>query len=166
MILMIYETESLTSFLCNDIIENIEDEINQLESEQISLIIPKNNDKWRSIEKEIYKELLIHLNNYKNSLILKNTEESNNLIKLLSNDLYTRYFTINKGSREHNGNNKFKTCNRFNVISYLFCLSDSDIIINNISYHAEKGKLFLFPEEYIIKSSELFIYGQLCYENV
>lgn len=155
---MIYETESLTSFLCDDIIENIE--VIELCHQ---FIIPKNNDQWNMIEKEIYKELLIHLNNYKNSLILKNTEESNNLIKLLSNDLYTRHFTINKGTNE---NNKFKTCNRFNVISYLFCLSDSDIIINNISYHAEKGKLFLFPEEYIIKSSELFIYGQLCYENV
>ena len=62
---MIYETESLTSFLCDDIIENIEDDIHQLESDEISFIIPKNNDKWSSIEKEIYKELLIHLNYYK-----------------------------------------------------------------------------------------------------
>ena len=152
---MIYETESLTSFLCDDILENIHlDNITDTDFDEF--IIPKNNDQWNMIEKEIYKELLTHIVNYKNNLISINTVQSNNMIELLTKKMYCRNFTINKGK---------KLCNRYNVVSYLFCLDDSDIIINNLTFIGEKGKLFIFPEEYSVKCP-ISIFGQLCYENV
>lgn len=148
---LIYNSDCLTSFLCDDIIE-LSDLNNDLSNE---FIIPKQNQEWKMIENMLYKELLGHLTHYKNQLILLNTNDGNILIEQLSKKLYTRDFKITTK----------KTLNRFNVISYFFSLYD-DISINNIHYTNAKGKLFLFPEEYIIKTINIGIYGQLCFENV
>ena len=148
---LIYHADSLSSFLCDDIIElsNIEENCNYNKE----FIIPKTNESWNTIEKMLYRELLTHLNHYKNNLIANNTNEGNEMIQELSKTLYTKEFKIT---------NK-KSLNRFNVVSYLFCLYDTITIHNEIFYHT-KGKLFLFPEEY--KINDIGIYGQLCYENV
>jgi hypothetical protein len=158
---LIYHAECLTTFLCDDIIElselsQINDSID-LNKTEISkeFIIPKENEEWCMIEKMLYKELLSHLTHYKNQLILLNTNEGNSMIEQLTKKLYTKDFKITH----------LKTLNRFNVISYFFCLYDT-ININHIQYNDVKGKLFLFPEEYIVFNKNVGIYGQLCYENV
>jgi hypothetical protein len=153
---LIYHAECLTTFLCDDIIEL--SELNESSDTEISkeFIIPKENKEWCMIEKNLYKELLTHLTNYKNQLILLNTTEGNNMIEKLTKKLYTKDFKITH----------LKTLNRFNIISYFFCLYDT-ININQIEYNDVKGKLFLFPEEYKINfNKNTGIYGQLCYENV
>jgi hypothetical protein len=142
---LIYETECLSSFLCDD--------INDLYQNITDFIIPKNNNEWLMIEKFLYKELLMHIMQYKNKLILLNTFQGNKIVEDLSKKLYTKHFKITKN----------KTFNRFNIISYFFSLNDS-IKINNIVYNDVKGKLFLFPEEY--KVDNIGIFGQLCYENI
>jgi hypothetical protein len=142
---LIYETECLSSFLCDD--------INDLYLNISDFIIPKNNNEWSMIEKFLYKELLIHIMQYKNKLILLNTFQGNKIVEDLSKKLYTKDFKITKN----------KTFNRFNIISYFFSLNDS-IKINGILYNDVRGKLFLFPEEY--KVDNIGIFGQLCYENI
>jgi len=144
---LIYNADCLTPFLCDDIIELYE---NQIDNEYI---IPKNNEEWKMIENILYKELLCYLTHYKNKLILLNTNDGNILIEQLSKKLYTKDFKITMK----------KTLNRFNIISYFFSLYD-DVTINNIEYNNTKGQLFLFPEEYTINT--IGIYGQLCFENV
>jgi hypothetical protein len=144
---LIYHVECLTSFLCDDIIEL------SLMKEYKDFIIPKGDKEWSEIEKMLYKELLTQLRNYKNKLILLNTNDGNLLVEQLSKKLYTRDFKITIK----------KSLNRFNVISYFFSLYES-IIINDIVYNDIKGHLFLFPEEYKVTAKG--IYGQLCFKNV
>lgn len=144
---LIYNADCLTSFLCDDIIDLYENHIDN------EFIIPKNNEEWKMIENMLYKELLFHLTNYKNKLILLNTNDGNILIEQLSKKLYTKDFKITIK----------KTLNRFNIISYFFSLYD-DVTINNTKYTDAKGQIFLFPEEYIVNT--IGIYGQLCFENV
>lgn len=147
---LVYHAECLTTFLCDDIIE-----LSDIENVK-EFIIPKENEEWSMIEKTLYRELLTHLNHYKNQLILLNTNKGNNMIESLSKKMYTKDFKITH----------LKTLNRFNVISYFFCLDDT-INIHYTQYNDVKGKLFLFPEEYKIKfDKNIGIYGQLCYENV
>jgi hypothetical protein len=145
---LIYRIECLTSFLCDDIIE-----LSEIESSNKDFIIPKEDNEWKIIEKILYKELLTHLREYKNKLILLNTHDGNLLVEQLSKKLYTKDFKITIK----------KSLNRFNVISYFFSLYDS-IIINDIVYNNVKGHLFLFPEEYKVDTKG--IYGQLCFKNV
>lgn len=145
---LIYHVECLTSFLCDDIIE-----LSHIEEYDKDFIIPKGDKDWGEIEKMLYKELLTQLRDYKNKLILLNTNDGNLLIEQLSKKLYTRDFKITM----------IKSLNRFNVISYFFSLYDS-IIINDIVYNNVKGHLFLFPEEYKVNAKG--IYGQLCFKNV
>jgi hypothetical protein len=149
---LVYNSECLTSFLCDDIIELCKFSENELSIKK-EFIIPKNNEDWKNIEKILYKELLTHIMHYKNNLILLNTNNGNLFIEQLSKKIYTKDFkiTIKKSS------------NRFNIISYFFCLYET-VIINNIEYNDIKGKIFLFPEEY--KVNNIGIYGQLCFENV
>jgi hypothetical protein len=149
---LIYQVDSLSSFLCDDIIESSHIAHVTVEDKK-EFIIPNEEKEWSEIEKILYKELLTHLNNYKNELILLNINEGNKIIEELTKKLYTKEFKIT---------NK-KTLNRFNIISYFFSLYDTITIDNKTFYHV-KGKLFLFPEEY--KINNIGIYGQLCYENV
>ena len=127
---LVYHAECLTTFLCDDIIE-----LSDIENIK-EFIIPKENEEWCMIEKNLYKELLTHLTHYKNQLILLNTNEGNIIMEQLTKKLYTKDFKITQ----------LKTLNRFNIISYFFCLYDT-ININQIEYNDVKGKLFLFPEE-------------------
>jgi hypothetical protein len=144
---LIYHNECITSFLCDDIIE-----LSKIE-ENKEFIIPKGHKEWVEIEKMLYKELLTHLNHYKNKLISLNSHQGNKIIEELTKKLYTKDFKITIT----------KSLNRFNIISYFFCLYDT-ITIDNKKFENVKGKLFLFPEEY--KINNIGIYGQLCYENV
>lgn len=159
---LIYETDSLNEYVCDDINDLFNESMN--ESMNVSMndlnefVIPKNNEKWKQIEHMIYKELLIHINNYKNKLIIINTNEANDYITLLSKNIYTKDFFIQSLNK--------KTYNRYNILSYLFCLHDGVIIINNKQINAEKGKLILFPEQYSLLNKSICIYGQLCYDNI
>jgi hypothetical protein len=163
------------SFICDDIIENFE------ETNKNIFEIPKHNDKWVKIEKMIYKEILIKLNLYKNNLILKNTNESENLVLLLNETLHTKSFIIEKitpsndekETKYYNAKN-----NRFNVLSYIIYLNEpkqgGGIVLKEFLIKPECGKLvfinydnykdihFKRPEHDI----QYVIYGELCSNNV
>ena len=87
---IIFEYEkSFTDMLCNNIVEEFDDLSKDI------FIIPKHDELWRNIEKTIYKELLIRLNEFKINLINK-VNENNELISLLNNSLYIKDFIIQK----------------------------------------------------------------------
>ena len=179
--LIIEYPNSITELLCDNIIENYE--IN----EKSIFEIPKNNEKWTRIEKLLYKELLININKYKNSILHLNTVDSINILNLISKPLFTNSFLINKLSSQLTDGkltdgkqaNYFKKNNRYNVLSYIFYLNtvtDGGEIhfVNGAHILPKKGKLVLFPEnlDYMYKptipisNDQYIIYGQLCNDNI
>ena len=82
--------KSLTDIMCENIIEYFEED-----SDKNIFNIPKYNKKWERIERLLYKELLMRINDYKNKLLEK-INLNNELLLLLNNELYTKYFSIQK----------------------------------------------------------------------
>jgi hypothetical protein len=175
---LIFEyNNSLTNILCENIIEQFDECSNSN-----IFNIPKNNSHWEKIERIIYKELLIRINDFKNKLI--NKIGISNLFDLLNKPLYTKNLCIQKINNTENMNNKKYNfiANRYNVITYIFYLNDKydygETIIkindNDIIIKPKKGKLVLFPENinYPYKcilptnNSQYIISGQLCYNNI
>lgn len=173
--------KSLTNILCDTIIEEFEEEHNEIN--QNWFIIPKKNETWERIERILYKQLLICLNEYKMKLIGE-INTNNDLILLLNKTLYTKDFIIQKLEPSESCISKyyFKP-NRYNVLTYVFYLNDIDEggeVIINVNYEKEelirpkKGFLILFPEniEYPYKlqlpkkHTQYIITGQLCYDNI
>ena len=155
----------LTELLCNDIIKLYNN--NKIETK---FLIPKNNIDWLNIERQIYKQLLININNYKNAL-----KFNDNLIIKLSNPLYTKSFIIDVF--EKNNLCKINTSyNRYNVINFIYALNDSNLKIkfkNNYNVILSKGCLLLFPcffefeiDSTTITNEQYIISGQLCNENI
>jgi hypothetical protein len=175
----IFECKSLTNILCESIIEQFEEEniINNM------FIIPKNSKRWEKIERMLYKELLIKINEYKLKIISE-IDANNDLIILLNETLYVQNLIIQKIDKGESSISKyFFKPNRYNVLTYVFFLNDiqecGEIIIkvNNESekiIRPKKGLLVLFPEniEYPYKcippktESQYIITGQLCYDNI
>lgn len=193
--LIIEFPNSIPEVLCETIIENYElcklNTVTELiHSSKINeptiFEIPKNNDHWNRIEKILYKELLININKYKNSILLLNTVETIHLLKLFNNPLFTNSFLIHKFSCTNifsspvSENNKLcKKHNRYNVLSYIYYLntiSDGGEVKfkNGTTIIPERGKLVLFPENLNyaykqtipISNDQYIIYGQLCYDNI
>lgn len=81
---------SLTDMICENIIEYFEED-----SDKNIFNIPKYNKKWERIERLLYKELLMRINDYKNKL-LQNINLNNELLLLLNNELYTKIFLYKK----------------------------------------------------------------------
>ena len=168
---------SLNSMICESIIELFqEQDTNKLYN------IPKNNNEWERIERTLYKELLIAINEYKMNL-LKNINLHNELVTLLNNELYTKHICIQKIDIGENITNKYNLIpNRYNVLTYIFYLNDvvdgGEIFFSNVEYDAikpKKGKLVLFPENvnsFHYKclppntNTQYIISGQLCYDNL
>jgi hypothetical protein len=186
--LIIEYKKTLTSILCEDIIEKFE-ESNE-ETPINKFVIPKNDPEWKKTETIIYKELLIKINEYKSHIISNNTnEETNSILLLLNNSLYIKDFIIQKYTPSSDSETKeenmiFKnnrTNNRYNVISFVYYLNEpedgGEIIFNNqTKISPETGKLLLFPENihYFHKlflplpnsGPQYIISGQLCYDNI
>jgi hypothetical protein len=107
-----------------------------------------------------------------------NSNKSNELLVLLTNELFTKDFNVQKIEKAKDPTfcRYLKSHNRYNVLSYIFYLNDIDnggeIVFNNVTIKPEKGKLVLFPEEYGYNftnpnhDNQFIIYGQLCYDNV
>lgn len=183
MYLIFENNNSLNEVLCDDIIELFEENnINGVNEKQYNIYnIPKNNVSWERIERLIYKEILVRLNEYKNNLICD--MNNNNLISLLSKTLYTKHLSIQKIYIGEKFIDKFNFIpNRYNVLTFVFFLNYSldggEIIIkiNNkdVIIKPEKGKFVLFPEDIdypykfnLPKNTPLYIVsGQLCYDNI
>jgi hypothetical protein len=159
---------SLTEFLCDDIIENFQ--IFTTDNE-ILFEIPKNNTDWINIEKYLYKELLIKINYYKNSII--NFINNNDLIVSLTEKIYTNCFTIYNCKNESiNYDTFFKRYNsRYSFLIFLFFINDceekDEIIFNeSLIIKPKKGSLLLFPDDlnYNIRfnmKQTTMVYGQL-----
>jgi len=171
---MIFESNQvLTKYVCDDIIEKFDEESNQSVYN-----IPKQDPTWEKIERILYKELLIKINEYKTKL-LENMIENDDLILLLNKTLYTRNITIQKVDIGSGIISKYNFIpNRYNVLTYIFYLNDIDnggeIIFENQKIIPKKGKLVLFQEDIIHPyhcvlpsyESQYIITGQLCYDNI
>lgn len=171
---MLFESKQvLTKYLCEDIIEKFDEE-----SVKSIYNIPKKDPNWEKIERILYKELLIKINDYKTKL-LENININNDLILLLNKTLYTRNLTIQKidCKSEIIEKNHF-TPNRYNAFTYIFYLNTIDnggeIIYENQIIQPTQGKLILFPEDINYpyhftlpdSKSQYIITGQLCYDNI
>ena len=178
---------SLTTILCENIIELFEEDCNN----ETKFNIPKNNENWKKIENILYKEILIKINNIKNKIIL-DINKNIDFIDLLNKSLYTKDLCIQKINSEEDIINKYNFIpNRYNVFTYIFYLNDieggeivftkfnSKNIINNslnneIIINPKKGKLIIFIEDInnyyyykynIPKESQYIISGQIFYSE-
>jgi hypothetical protein len=173
---------SLTDMICENIIEQFEEN----NGNNNIFNIPKNNKEWERIERLLYKELLMRLNDYKNKL-LENINLNNELYTLLNNELHTKHFSVQKINI---GKDKIVynfTPNRYNVLTYIFYLNDVDDggevvfpssenrMLDNYIIKPKRGKLVLFPENidmfnYNVKCpancSQYIITGQLYYNII
>lgn len=151
---------TLTSELCDDIIEKYKEECNDLNN----LIIRKREKKWNKIETLLYTQLLTHINKYKSIILQDITDEDYELIKLLNQHLYLKDFIIKSKLDRLN--------NRYNVICFVFCLNtleyktlDSRIVTIN------PGSLIIYPDDMystiLLKGDDNYlISGELSYKNI
>lgn len=172
---------TFSDFVCEDIIDFITDDINMFE-------IPKNNKQYQKIEKLLYTQLLIKIQDYRSRLInYPNTNEKNKMSDILNKKLYTKSFIVTKNG---NLNNKeivevisdfnMNNYNRYNFLNYVIYLnienenSGQIIFDNGTIIQPQIGKLILFPAnnsykyKYMIPINEFhyIITGQLCYNNI
>ena len=166
---------SIPNKLCHEIISLFEKKTEQ------KFNIPKNSTEWNKIEYFLFKDLLLKLNKYKNSLLLENSNEENEtIISSLNLNTYLNDFKIIKYDPvecETIIRNYDKHENRYNIISFVFYLNDvesgGEIIFKNFKMKPEKGKLVFFPEvtpnsykcQMPISNSQYIITGQIC-ENM
>jgi hypothetical protein len=155
--------------LCEDIIEKLDSEIINTPFD-----IPKNNKSWEKIERLIFKQLLIHIHDYKTKLALQTDE----IVIDLNNTLFTKHFRIYKNYPNQSTLPYAITPNRYNVLTYIFFLNDIDfggeLVFDTVTIKPKAGKLVLFPYvfedkyKYIspVSSSQYLICGQLCYDNI
>jgi hypothetical protein len=171
--------KSLTDIMCENIIEYFEED-----SDKNIFNIPKYNKKWERIERLLYKELLMRINDYKNKLLEK-INLNNELLLLLNNELYTKNFSIQKIGVEKNEiiDKYIFIPNRYNVLTYIFYLNDiehggeivfiplEDESLETYTIKPKKGKIVLFPENINtfkynvmlpVNYSQYIITGQLC----
>lgn len=131
--------------LTDDLCESIIDEFNEANCKVFK--IPKHNSDWERIERTLYKEILIRLNEYKLKL-LTHIDKYSELIKLLGNVLYTKDIIVNKLT---NGEKIKFVPNRYNVLTYVFFLNTiyegGEIIINETVIKPEKGKIVIFQQD-------------------
>jgi hypothetical protein len=179
--------KSISDFFCDDVIElytqhvsfEISNESNKnndtihknKNKNQMFLEIPKENETYLKVEKTIYTQLLIKINEYKKMLFgKKQSDEKNELLSLLNKPLYTKSFIISNKYYKYD-------YNRYNAMTYLFFLNDCDgsiLFENGTSILCETGTIVLFPAHIQYKYSFCFpekedmyiIQGQLCYDNI
>lgn len=156
---------SIPKILCEDIIQLFEEEQDKYEGVVISglnknvkdttdFVIPKRNDKWKKIEKFLYKELFNKIIRYKNNLQQNEYNNYNIKFLFLKGDLFAKDFLISK-YRQNTG--KYIYHNDFSyseksarVITFLWYLNDIEeggetIFWDNYKIKPESGKLILFP---------------------
>lgn len=166
-------TNSLTEYLCDDII----DKFLHFKEQNDYFDIIKNDDTWKKIETLIYKETLIKINVYKNKII--SVIPDDDIIADLNKPLFTRKFTIYQIKDKFD--EKIRINSRSNVVSYLFFLNDcecGEFIFNvhnkPITIKPAKGKMLIFPDTNDFKfkynppinTCQFIIFGQLTTNNI
>jgi hypothetical protein len=155
---------TLTEVLCDDIVEYY-DELGTDDN----FIIPKNNNTWKKIELNIYKQLLMKVNDYKNKFIcMDSNQNAFDIIQMLNSDLYIKDFTIQK--LKSNNTKYYRENNRHNKLAFLFFLREpeecEEIVFNHLVIKPQKGLLLLFPDSISkcykikIKENQYVISGQ------
>ena len=143
----------LPDILCEDIIDLFNE---QSELRNTSMNIPKNSKDWDKIERLIYKNILIKLNEYKISMLNKNDE----IVNELSKQLKLTNFTIQKYDTD-NIPTKFNRINsRKNVVTFVLFLNTlqgGELIFKKMDnetsqykeyiVYPESGKLVIFPDD-------------------
>ena len=169
--------KSITDMLCESIIEQFDEDSN----DKPILNIPKNNKCWERIERMIYKELLMKLNETKMKL-LDDINLNNELLLLFNKSLYTKHITVQKlDIGEQTIQSYYFTPNRYNVLTYVFFLNNitegGEIVLKSdtsIIIKPKMGKLVLFQEDIKFPytcvlpktNCQYIITGQLCYDNI
>ena len=144
----------LLDILCEDIIE-LFNEQNECQSTTI-MNIPKNSKEWDKIERFIYKTILIKLNEYKISMLNKNSE----IINELSKKLKLPSFTIQKYNDAIIPNKFNRENSRKNVVTFVLFLNNpegGELVFKKIdkenlqskeyTVYPESGKLIVFPDD-------------------
>ena len=168
--LIIQCSNSISEFLCDDIIEKYNEN-----TSDTKINIQKNSKGWNKIELLIYKQLLINIKKYKNYICNNNTFESNRIYSLLTQDLYMEFFTILKIDPATCNNDKYceypKNYNRKNLLNFVFYLNTindgGNLVYNDFFLNPEKGKLVIYPYnqnfkyKYPVNESQYLIIGQI-----
>jgi hypothetical protein len=159
---MIYLHEDvLTEDICSDIIELFDD--NEKNTRKKSYYtIPKNDKEWVSIEYFLYKQLLIHINKYKDELIQQGYFDT---LKKIEKKLFLHHFKIAKinidsfeieriNDEAYKLRSPFRNKSFYNLFTFIFILtSDNDCILNVVNKESSKqvkfkeGCLILFPDD-------------------
>lgn len=163
---MIFRIEnSLPEFVCDEIIEKFEsshlkvkrniDLLSINKSFEVpfnSLTIPKFSPEWQSIERLIFKELLVNLRKFKDSCLESFTSEAIELLNKFNQPLILNDIVIHKYEYWDNCyrfKNFNKIYNRSNVITFIFVLNgDGCIEINNTLVKFNQSNLIMFPDKY------------------
>jgi hypothetical protein len=106
-----------SSILCEDIIDLFDEYTIQQNTNVMN--IPKNVPEWDKIERIIYKNILIKLNEYKISMLNKNDE----IVNELSKQLKLNHFTIQKYDLTNIPSNLCRINSRKNVITFIIFLN-------------------------------------------
>jgi len=168
----------LSNLLCEDII-CLYDEENDKKNTNI-MNIPKNSDTWDKIERILYKNVLIKINEYKINMVNKN----NDIVSELSKTLKLTNFTIQKYDESSIPINFSRINSRKNIVTFILFLNKveggeiifkkTDLTDNtnteNYIVRPEIGKLIIFPDDinHIFKiqkykGSYYVISNQICY---
>lgn len=158
----------ISEFICDDIIDFFQEEDTHE--------IPKDHENYKKIEKLLYTQLLMKIQDYKSRLInYPTTDEKNKITDSLNQKLYTKSFIVKKYADQpiiHDFNPD--NYNRYNCLTYIFFLDDSagTIEFDGIKIKPNIGSLILFPTnndyKYIVTPNETtyILSGQLCYNNI
>jgi hypothetical protein len=170
--------DTLNEFLCEDIIEKFETYNTD------KLVIPKKDKEWMKIEKVLYKELLLKLNEYKNRMIMEKDKYQliQNYIEIFNKKVFLKDFVIQK--IENNPDIKiqyYRRNSRYNEFTFVFYLNHLEDGGGELSFEerdkyniqVEMGKLVIFPDDidnpYVCQPpkncSQYIISGQLCSDN-
>jgi len=161
----------IPNILCDEIIKKFENSENKSKKYKNKTIlsnnsfnfeqfeIPKQDNEWKKIEIMIYKQLLIHLNKYKQQIFDINNLGTNNFLNVLFNtNLYLTSYHIQKYSPKENSvyiEDFNKIHSRYNCFTFVYFLNSNDeaeITIdtkNNIipiAIKPRKGNLVIYTE--------------------
>jgi len=150
--------KTIPPLLCQDYIDLFEKNITP-EQSTTGFRIPKNNitaTEWHKLEKFLYKQLLIKLQDYKQKLLFHlDNYDICVLNGHLENEIYIKDFIIKKYENPFQGQKiDIKTPSRYNLLSFVFFLNTEppcQIQLVDTIITPEKGKLLLFPETIIPK---------------
>lgn len=168
--------------------------INNLPVNLGSYILPKNNNKWKNIESVLYNKVSAAILNYKDFIIQKESEESeeSKIVKQSMDYLFISNLLKNQDSLflkdiyiircNADLSNNLIVKNRFHFITFIYCIGESEtnsyITVFDDSdqklytYKIPPYKLILFPEtpnyrlKIITNATQYFITGKILHKHL